>query len=169
MTTAPSFDLPDTDGKRHTLEGDAKATAVVFTCNHCPYALAWHDRITSAAEDYAGRGVRFLAINSNDAERYPADSYEAMQKRVSEEKWPFPYLHDESQEVARAFGAKTTPDVFVLDSDGVLRYRGAPDSDYGDPSQNAAWLREALDAVLEGRDPDPAETEPVGCTIKWKS
>jgi peroxiredoxin len=165
---APSFELPDTEGKRHSLEADAKATAVVFTCNHCPYALAWHDRITVAARDYGERGVRFLAINSNDAERYPADSYKAMQKRTKEEDWPLPYLHDESQEVARAFGAKTTPDVFVLDHDGTLRYRGAPDSDYGDPSQNAAWLRGALDAVLEGRDPSPAETEPVGCSVKWK-
>jgi peroxiredoxin len=165
---APSFDLPDTEGKNHTGEGDAKATAIVFTCNHCPYALAWHDRINSAARDYANRGVRFLAINSNDAERYPADSYEAMQKRVSDDDFPYPYLHDASQEVARAFGAKTTPDVFVLDADGTLRYRGAPDSDYGDPSQNADWLRGALDALLEGRDPDPAETEPVGCSVKWK-
>jgi peroxiredoxin len=165
---APSFDLPDTEGKHHTLEGDAKATVVVFTCNHCPYALAWHDRITAVARDYADRAVRFLAINSNDAERYPADSYEAMQKRVSEEEWPMPYLHDASQDVARGFGAKTTPDVFVLDGDGTLRYRGAPDSDYGDPSQNAVWLRSALDALLEGRDPDPVETEPVGCSVKWK-
>jgi peroxiredoxin len=166
---APGFDLPDTEGARHSTETDgAKATAVVFTCNHCPYALAWHDRILSTARDYADRGVRVLAINSNDAERYPADSYEAMQKRVQEEQWPLPYLHDASQEVARAFGAKTTPDVFVLDSAGVLRYRGAPDSDYGDPGQNAAWLRQALDAVLEGREPSPAETDPVGCSVKWK-
>jgi peroxiredoxin len=165
---APGFDLPDTEGARHSTEDGAKATAVVFTCNHCPYALAWHDRILSTARDYADRGVRVLAINSNDAERYPADSYEAMQKRVQEEQWPLPYLHDASQEVARAFGAKTTPDVFVLDSAGVLRYRGAPDSDYGDPGQNAAWLRQALDAVLEGREPSPAETDPVGCSVKWK-
>jgi peroxiredoxin len=165
---APGFDLPDTEGKRHSLGGDAKANVVVFTCNHCPYAVAWHDRITSVARDYADRGVRFFAINANDAGRYPADSYEAMQKRVSEEEWPMPYLHDASQGVARAFGAKTTPDVFVLDAEGILRYRGAPDSDYGDPSQNAAWLRGALDAVVEGRDPDPAETEPVGCSVKWK-
>jgi peroxiredoxin len=166
---APSFDLPDTEGKRHSLEGKGKANAVVFTCNHCPYALAWHDRINSVARDYAESGVRFLAINSNDADRYPADSYEAMQKRVSEGDFSHPYLHDETQEVARAFGAKTTPDVFVLDADGVLRYRGAPDSDYGDPSQDAAWLRGALDALLEGRDPSPAETEPVGCSVKWRS
>ena len=79
---------------------------VVFTCNHCPYALAWHDRIVDAARDYAERGARFLAINSNDAERYPRDSYQAMQERVREEDWPLPYLHDEGQDVARAFGKR---------------------------------------------------------------
>jgi peroxiredoxin len=164
----PSFELPDTEGERHRLEDAAPATVVVFTCNHCPYALAWHDRIVAAARDYADRGIRFLAINSNDAARYPRDSFEAMRERVRAENWPLPYLHDSSQEVASAWGAKVTPDVFVLDSDGRLRYRGAPDGDYADPSQNAAWLREALDAVLTGRDPQPAETEPVGCSIKWK-
>jgi peroxiredoxin len=167
--TAPTFELPDTDGNPHALADEgAKATVVVFTCNHCPYALAWHDRIVAAARDYADRGVRFLAINSNDAERYPADSFEAMKKRVNKEDWPLPYLRDESQEVARAFGAKTTPDVFVIDAKGKLRYRGAPDGDYNDPSQNATWLREALDALLAGGEPDQAETEPVGCSIKWK-
>ena len=165
---APSFELPDTDGLSHAPDG-AQATVVVFTCNHCPYALAWQDRIAQAARDYAGRGVRFLAINSNDAERYPRDSYEAMQRRVAAEDWPLPYLHDVSQDVARAYGARTTPDLFVLDSDRRLRYRGAPDSDYDDPGQQAAWLRQALDAVLDGRDPSPAETQPVGCSIKWKA
>ena len=165
---APAFTLPDTEGAEHSLDGGGPAIVVVFTCNHCPYALAWHDRILSVARDYAQRGVRFLAINSNDADRYPRDSLEAMRERVRSEDWPLPYLHDESQEVAHDYGARTTPDVFVVDADGVLRYRGAPDSDYGDPSQNAAWLRAALDAVLEGRAPDPAETEPVGCSIKWK-
>jgi peroxiredoxin len=168
--TAPDFELPDTEGRNHSL-GDsdgAPATVVVFTCNHCPYALAWHERITAAARDYATRGVRFLAINSNDAERYPADSYEAMQERVRGEDWPMPYLRDESQEVARAFGAKTTPDVFVVDGAGKVRYRGAPDEDYSEPARNAAWLRGALDGVLGGGDPDPAETDPVGCSIKWR-
>jgi hypothetical protein len=112
--------------------------------------------------------VRFLAINSNDSKRYPADSYEAMRVRVRSEQWPLPYLHDDSQEVARSFGAQTTPDVFVLDSEQRLRYRGAPDSDYRDESQQAGWLRGALDALLEGREPDPAETDPVGCSVKWK-
>jgi peroxiredoxin len=168
--TAPAFALPDTEGSTHSLEdGGSPATVVVFTCNHCPYALAWHDRIADVARDYADRGVRVLAINANDAQRYPTDSFEAMQERVREDGgWPMPYLHDATQEVARAYGAQTTPDVFVVDSGGNVRYRGAPDGDYGDPSQNAAWLRGALDAVLAGTDPDPAETKPVGCSIKWR-
>jgi peroxiredoxin len=160
---APDFSLPDTDGREHGPDG---VTVVVFTCNHCPYALAWHDRIAQAARDYPD--VRFLAVNPNDAERYPADSFEAMRERVAREDWPLPYLHDETQEVARAFGAKTTPDVFVLDGDGRLRYRGAPDSDHRDPSQGASWLREALDALLAGYEPARPETEPVGCSVKWK-
>ena len=165
---APGFELPDTEGTKHAFPGDGP-TAIVFTCNHCPYALAWHDRILDAAREYEGRGARVLLVNPNDAERYPRDSYEAMQQRVRDDGgWPAPYLRDESQEVARAFGAKTTPDVFVVDSEGVLRYRGAPDAAYDDESQDAAWLRAALDAVLGGADPDPAETEPVGCSVKWK-
>jgi peroxiredoxin len=164
---APSFELRDTEGATHTL--NAQPTAVIFTCNHCPYALAWHDRILDVAREYGERGVRVVLVNSNDAERYPRDSYEAMQQRVRDDGgWPAPYLHDESQEVADAYGAKTTPDVFVVDADGRLRYRGAPDSDHGDESQNAAWLRGALDAVLDGADPAPAETKPVGCSIKWR-
>lgn len=165
---AAHFQLPDTEGENHSPDGNP-ATVVVFTCNHCPYALAWHDRIIEAARDYERRGVRFLVINSNDADRYPRDSLEAMKRRVAQEQWPVPYLHDSSQEVASAYGAKTTPDVFVLDGERRLRYRGAPDADYDDPSQNAAWLRGALDAVLEGRAPEPAETKPVGCSIKWKA
>jgi peroxiredoxin len=165
---APSFALPDTNGASHEPDG-APATVVVFTCNHCPYALAWHERIIDVAKDYAGRGVRLLAINPNDAERYPRDSTQEMRARVERGEFDgVRYLRDESQEVARAYDARTTPDVFVLDSDGILRYRGAPDADHDDPSQNAAWLRGALDAVLDGRAPDPAETTPVGCSIKWR-
>ena len=164
---ATSYELPDTDGRKWPLTGGDQATVVVFTCNHCPYALAWHDRIADAARDYADRGVQFLAINSNDSERYPRDSYEAMQQRVAAEDWPMPYLHDASQQVALTYGAKTTPDVFVLDAEGVLRYRGAPDGDYEREQENAVWLRGALDAVLSGEVPEPAETKPVGCSIKW--
>ncbi|HKG17041.1 MAG TPA: thioredoxin family protein [Solirubrobacteraceae bacterium] len=165
----PDFELPDTDGRAHSLDGDAPATVVVFTCNHCPYALAWHDRLLDAAREYAPRGVRFLAVNPNDGSRYPADSYEAMQQRVAAEDWPLPYLHDAAQDVARGFGARTTPDVFEVDSDRRLRYRGAPDADYADPSQRADWLREALDDLLAGREVRRPETEPVGCSVKWRT
>lgn len=167
---APDFDLPATDGRRHALaSGSPAATVVYWTCNHCPYALAWHERLLDVARDYAERRVRVLAINSNDSERYPADSFEAMRDRVEREGgWPNPYLFDESQRVAAEWGAERTPDVYVLDPELRLRYRGAPDADYDDPSQRAGWLRDALDAVLEGRDPERAETEPVGCTIKWR-
>jgi hypothetical protein len=161
---APTFSLPDTDGTEHGPDG---VTAVVFTCNHCPYALGWHGRLLQVARDYPQ--VTFLAVNPNDGERYPTDSYEAMKERVEADGgWPHPYLRDESQEVARAYDAKTTPDVFVLDADLRLRYRGAPDADHRDESEGAAWLRAALDAVLAGEDPAQAETEPVGCSIKWR-
>ena len=166
---APMFALPDIEGIMHE-PGKAPATVVVFTCNHCPYALAWHERIVGVARDYSDRGVRVLAVNPNDAERYPRDSPAAMRVRVESGEFEgVPYLYDRSQSVARAYGAKTTPDVFVLDAGGVLRYRGAPDADHDDPVQNAAFLRGALDAVLDGRDPNPVETPPVGCSIKWKA
>ncbi len=167
---APDFSLPDTEGETHALRdpSGSPATVVIWTCNHCPYALAWHGRLIDAARDYAARDVRFLAINSNYAVSHPADSFEAMRARVADEDWPHPYLHDESQEVARAWGAKTTPHVFVLDIEYRLRYSGAPDADYNDPAHEAAWLREALDDVLEGQEVRRAETDPVGCTVKWK-
>jgi peroxiredoxin len=172
----PHVALPDTDGRLHELDAPgAAATVVVFTCNHCPYALAWHDRIAAVARDYRERGVRVYAVNSNDATRYPRDSYEAMQERVAADgDWPMPYLHDESQEVARAFGARVTPDVFVFavdeagDDAGRLIYRGAPDADSGDPSLDAQWLRDALDDELAGGPVARPETEPVGCSVKWR-
>jgi peroxiredoxin len=167
---APDFRLPAVRGEEHSLAAESSpATVVYWTCNHCPYALAWHERMLELTRDYSDRGVRVFAINSNDGERYPADSLEAMTERVEKEGgWPHPYLHDETQEVAREWGAQRTPDVFVLDDQLRLRYRGAPDADYDDPSQKAAWVRESLDAVLAGQEPERAETDPVGCTIKWR-
>jgi hypothetical protein len=110
-----------------------------------------------------------VLVNPNDAERYPSDSFDAMRERVEADGgWPLPYLRDEDQSVARAYDAKTTPDVFVVDAGGRLAYRGAPDADHQDPAQDAAWLRGALDAVLAGSTPEPAETEPVGCSVKWR-
>jgi hypothetical protein len=161
------YTLPDTAGNDVTFPDGV--SVVVFTCNHCPYALAWHDRLLAVASDYADRGVQTVLINPNDAERYPRDSFDAMRERVEREgPWPAPYVHDASQEVARAYDAKTTPDVYVFDADGQLRYRGAPDTDHMDHSLNAGWLRAAVDAVLDGRDVTEPETTPVGCSVKWR-
>jgi peroxiredoxin len=166
--TVPAFTLADTEGAQVPLEDDAAATVVVFTCNHCPYALAWHDRINAVARDYAESGVRLLQISSNDADRYPRDAPAAMRARVRAGEFAGPYLYDATQEVARAWGARVTPDIFVLDADRRLVYRGAPDADHRDESQNAVWLRSALDAVLAGRAVEEPLTEPVGCSIKWR-
>jgi hypothetical protein len=167
---APGLELPDTEGRIHTLPGpgEAPATVVVWTCNHCPYALGWHERLVHVAREYGPRGVRFMVVNSNDAERYPRDSLEAMRQRVRDEEWPFPYLHDESQDAAREWAAQVTPHLYVLDGDLRIRYEGAPDADHMNESENAVWLREALDAVLEGERPPRPATDPVGCSIKWK-
>ena len=159
-----AFTLPDTDGTPVSL-GD-EVTVVVFTCNHCPYALGWHERIQDVARDYAGRAT-VLQINPNDALRYPRDSAQAMKARVDNGEFAGPYLVDESQEVARAYDAKTTPDVFVL-VNGEVVYRGAPDGDPRDPAHNAEWLRAALDDVLAGRPVSQPRTTPVGCSIKWR-
>jgi peroxiredoxin len=166
---APAFTLPDTDGTPIALaDGGAPATVVIFTCNHCPYALAWHARLQQVARDYSDRGVRVLQINSNDAQRYTRDSDAAMATRVDAGEFAGPYLRDGTQEVAHAYGATVTPDVFVLDADGRIAYHGAPDADAGDEELAAAWLRAALDDVLAGRAVARAQTRAVGCTIKWR-
>ena len=166
---APPFTLRDTEGEERSVPLDAPATVLVVTCLHCPYVVAWNPRLRSVAEEYAARGVRFLGIHPNDARRYPADSPEHMARFVREWKWPYPYVHDAEQEVARALGAEVTPHVFVFDGSQRLAYRGAPDGDHQDPAQGARWLRDALDAVLEGRPVEQAETRPRGCSVKWRS
>lgn len=166
----PAFTLPDTEGAEHHVpaaEAPA-ATVLVVTCNHCPYVIAWNPRLRAVAEDYAPRGVRFLAINGNDAERYPADSLDHMRRFARDQDWPMPYLYDESQDALRALGGERTPHVFVLDGEQRLAYRGAPDADHTDESQHAGWLRAALDAVLAGEEPERAETPAKGCSVKWR-
>jgi peroxiredoxin len=168
---APGFELPGVDGKSHSLaglSGGKQATAVVFMCNHCPYVLAWLDRLVAVAQDYAPRGVALAGINANDAVKYPVDSFPAMQQLARERRLPFAYLHDESQAVAAAYGAVRTPEIFLFDGGLRLRYHGAPDDNYDDPAAGARYLREALDAILAGHEPPLTDTPPVGCTIKWK-
>ena len=167
----PPFSLPDTDGVAHAVpqaDPAPSATVLVVTCIHCPYVIAWNPRLRRVAEEYGERGVRFLAINANDAARYPADSLDAMRRFVRDRQWPIPYLHDEAQDVARALGAEVTPHVFVLDGEHRLVYRGAPDSDHQDDSRDAEWLRAAIDAVLAGEAPREAETRARGCSVKWR-
>ena len=166
----PPFSLPATDGVAHAVPQDPAppATVLVVTCNHCPYVIAWNPRLRRVAEEYGARGVRFLAINANDASRYPADSLEAMRRFVDAQRWPIPYLHDEAQDVARALGAEVTPHVFVLDGEHRLLYRGAPDSDHRDETRDAEWLRAALDGALAGEAPREAETRARGCSVKWR-
>lgn len=168
---AVPFRLPGVDGRQHALEdyADRDVLVVIFSCNHCPYVRAWEDRMVAIQRDYAPRGVQFLVISSNDPEQYPEDSFDRMKERAREKGYNFPYLYDETQEVARAYGAERTPEVFVFDRDRRLRYHGAIDDNYEDPKKvRRHYLRDALDAVLAGRDPEVAETPPVGCTIKWR-
>ncbi|MCL4238465.1 MAG: thioredoxin family protein [Anaerolineae bacterium] len=169
---APDFTLPGVDGATHslaTLLAGHKAVAVIFSCNHCPYVRAWEDRMIAIQRDYGSRGAALVAINANDARRYPDDDFDSMKKRAAEQGFNFPYLRDETQEIARAYGATHTPHVFVLDAGGVLRYQGAIDDSYEDPgSVEFPYLRDTLDAVLAGQAPKIAVTDAVGCTIKWK-
>jgi peroxiredoxin len=168
---AIGFELPGVDGKTVSLSGlsqGKKATAVMFICNHCPYVLAWLDRLIAIAQDYADREVAFVGINANDATKYPADSFDKMQELAQERGMPFPYLHDESQAIATAYGAERTPEIFLFDRDLKLRYHGAPDDNYDETLARVPYLRNALDAVLAGTEPPVADTPPVGCTIKWK-
>jgi len=171
--TAADFTLPATDGQTYNLQDafkNARAVVVVFTCNHCPYAQAWEDRINAIARDYASQGVRLFAINPNNASAYPADSFENMAKRAREKHFAFPYLYDESQSVARSYGAERTPELFIFDVTKTLRYHGAPDDNYEDErAVKHHYAREALDALLAETGPALPETRPVGCTIKWKA
>ena len=165
------FMLPGVDDKEHSLTdyAGAEVLAVIFSCNHCPYVLAWEDRMIQIQADYMDKGVRFVAINSNDVSKYPADSFPNMKRHAAEKDFNFPYLFDESQEIPAAYGATRTPEVFLFDKSRVLQYHGAIDDHYDNPNAvKKQYLRDALDAVLSGKTPMVQETPPVGCTIKWK-
>jgi peroxiredoxin len=166
---APSFELPDSTGSPVTFApGDHAATVVVFTANGCPYARAWHDRIQAVAEDYKAKNVQVLLIVSNDETDHPEDSVEGMRRRVEAGDVASPFLRDADQAVAAAFGATATPEVFVVDQHGVVRYHGAPDARYDEPTENAGWVREALDSTLAGSEPARTTTSAAGCSIKWR-
>ncbi|MCA0942552.1 thioredoxin family protein [Salipiger pacificus] len=169
---APGFTLPGTDGQSYSLEDlrGPKGTLVMFLCNHCPYVLAVLDRILSDARDLQAIGIGVVAISANDAAAYPADSFENMQKMTQERDFPFPYLHDESQEVARAYGAACTPDFFGFDAGLGLQYRGRLDASRKEaaPEGTRRDLFEAMKQVAETGTGPHEQTPSTGCSIKWK-
>ncbi len=170
-TTAPAFDLPGVDGRNHALDdyADAQVLVLVQSCNHCPYVLAWEGRLNDLARTYADRGVRIVAVSSNDADAYPADSFEAMVEHAREAGYVFDYLYDASQDVARALGSERTPEAFVYDADRALVYHGALDDNRDEDAVTTHYLRDAIEAALAGETPPVTETPPVGCTVKWRS
>lgn len=169
---APEFkDLPATDGRTYGLDSfkDKAVLVISFTCNHCPYAKAYEERFVALAREYMPKGVGFVAINPNDAATYPEDSFENMKARAAEKEFPFPYLRDDAQQVARAYGAVCTPHLFVFDGGRKLAYEGRIDDQWKDPSAvKSEDLRNALDDLLAGRPVKTPRTNPMGCSIKWK-
>ena len=171
-TLAPDFALPDTDGRIvHRADfADAPALLVMFICNHCPYVQHVRAELARIGRDYGSRGVGIVAISSNDVERYPDDSPARMKEEKAEAGYTFPYLYDESQDVARAYGAACTPDFFLFDASGALVYRGQLDDSRpgSDKPVTGRDLRAALEAVLAGAAV-PADQKPsIGCGIKWR-
>jgi peroxiredoxin len=171
-TKAPEFSLPGVDGRTYSIESfrDAKLLVVIFTCNHCPYAQALEQRFIDVQRDYSAKAVRICAINSNDDKKYPEDNFAHMVDRARDQQWNFPYLHDESQNVARAYDAACTPDIFVFDANRKLRYNGRCDDNWREPDKvTRRDLRRALDQLLAGQPIDFDVHPALGCSVKWKS
>jgi len=169
---APDFSLPGIDGRTYTLKDimGEKGAVVVFICNHCPYVKAVTERIVAAAVTLRKEEIGFAAICSNDAENYPEDSFDNMKLFAARRGFTFPYLHDESQDVARAYDAMCTPDFFGLDAGGVIRYRGRLDEGRTDPPPPDAKseLVDAMLAIAHGKPAPENQIPSVGCSIKWK-
>ena len=167
---APDFRLPGVDGKEHSLESfkEAEILIVVFSCNHCPAAIGSEDRMIQLHEDYAPKGVAMVSINSNEDQNHPDDSFEKMKVRARDKGFPFPYVRDESQDAAKAYGALRTPHFYVFDGQRRLRYTGRMDDNPYDASKASQHdLRNALDAMLAGKKPPAELTNPIGCNVKW--
>jgi peroxiredoxin len=168
---ATDFKLKNVDGKNYALADlkKAKGYVVIFTCNHCPYAIAYEERIIALHKKYEALGYPVVAINPNDKKVQPADSYEKMQERAKEKQYGFLYLYDETQEIAKAYGATRTPHVFILDKDLTVKYIGAID----DNSESAEavqtkYVENAIDALRDGKEVPVTETKAIGCSIKWR-
>lgn len=169
---APDFELPGIDDQVHHLSrylDKYQAVAVVFMCNHCPYVLLYLDRLKQLQAEFQNQGFTLIGINANDATQYPEDSFENMSLFATTHQLNFPYLRDTTQDVANSFGAKTTPEVFLLDHMGILRYKGGIDDHAQDPEiVKVHHLQNALTALLQGEASTPTSTEAVGCSLKWR-
>ena len=171
---APDFKLKNIDGNMISLDdfNTEKCIILIFTCNHCPYAVAYEDRIIDLNDKYAPKGYPVVAINPNDPAVVPEDSFEKMQERANEKGFDFPYLFDEGQKVFPQYGATRTPHIFLIQNEGnksIVRYIGAIDDNYKDASAvEEKFLENAIAAIEKGETPDPASTKAIGCTIKVK-
>lgn len=168
---ASDFNLKSVDGKMYSLSSfkKTKGYLVIFTCNHCPFSQAYEDRIIAIHKKYALKGIPVIAINPNDPEREEEDSYENMVKRAKLHNYPFVYLANPTQEIAKAYGAMRTPHVFLLDAQRTVKYIGAIDDNFEEPTQvKIKYLENALDAFLAGKPIEPSQTKAIGCGIKWK-
>lgn len=167
---APHFDLPGTDGSNHSLDSvaDAKVVVIFFTCNHCPYVVGSDEATRATALKYAGSGVRFIGINSNSVHVYPEDDFAGMQRRMDEQRFPWLYLRDESQDVARAYGALRTPHFFVFDAERTLVYTGRGVDKPRDTTQMTVNdLDRTLAELTTGKAVSVPMTNPIGCNVKW--
>ncbi len=169
-TVAPEFSLPDPDGEHHSLGVDAKAWLVMFICNHCPYVKHVREELARLGNDYLPRGVSIIGINSNDAATHPGDSPDKMKIESKNFGYKFPYLIDESQEVARNYHAACTPDIFLFDANKRLVYRGQLDGSRpsNDIPVDGRDIRAALEAVLDGTPVSEEQIPSMGCNIKWR-
>ncbi len=169
--SCPDFNLIAVDKKEYSLESfsDKKILIIIFSCNHCPYVQAYEDRIKEIQTEYASRGLKIAAVNSNDVTQYEDDSFDAMVERARSKVFNFHYLHDADQSVAEAFGATHTPEIFVFDDERKLAYHGKIDDNWKEPEKvKSNYLRDALDELLEKKEISVPETFSIGCTIKWK-
>lgn len=167
---APDFNLPATDGKYYSLKSftDKKGLIVIFSCNHCPYVQAYEERIKQIQNDFE-KDIYVAAISSNEDVNYPEDSFEEMKKRAAQKQFNFPYLHDETQEIARLYGATHTPEIFLFDQKRELVFHGKIDDNWQDEkSVRTKYLRNAVEELLGNQKISVPETFTIGCTIKWK-
>ena len=168
--TAPDFNLLSVDGNKYSLQSfpEKKAILVVFSCNHCPYVQAYENRIIQIQKDYSEK-LQVIAINSNDDSEYPDDSLENMKERAQNKHFNFPYLRDDTQEVAKAYDATHTPEIFLFNQERKMVFHGKIDDNWQEPaSVKANYLRNAIDELLAGKEISVPETFTIGCTIKWK-